>query len=109
MSRPLRVLLAVLAVPALVLAMLFAPAAAHEEREATFPSGSGERPIFLGYDNPAPGWCADQGMLRYRFVLRNDGRLPVTVVGLAEDQPDPRLSTWSLSREQSSRRARARR
>ena len=34
---------------------------------------------------------ADQGTLRYRFVLRNAGRLPVTVMGLAEDQPDPRL------------------
>ena len=34
---------------------------------------------------------ADQGVLHYRFTLHNDGRLPVTVVGLAEDQPDPRL------------------
>ena len=29
-----------------------APASAHEERPATFPDGSGERPQFLGLDNP---------------------------------------------------------
>lgn len=29
-----------------------APATAHEEREATFPDGSGVRPEFLGLDNP---------------------------------------------------------
>ena len=29
-----------------------APAAAHEERPAEFPDGSGQRPQFLGYDNP---------------------------------------------------------
>ncbi len=29
-----------------------APAAAHEERSAEFPDGSGHRPHFLGYDNP---------------------------------------------------------
>lgn len=34
---------------------------------------------------------ADQGTLRYTFTLRNRGRLPVTVLGLAADQPDPRL------------------
>lgn len=28
------------------------PAAAHEEREATFPDGSAKRPTFLGLDNP---------------------------------------------------------
>jgi len=27
------------------------PGAAHEEREASFPDGSGTRPVFLGYDN----------------------------------------------------------
>ena len=34
---------------------------------------------------------ADGGTLRYTFQLANDGRLPVTVLGLLEDQPDPRL------------------
>lgn len=34
---------------------------------------------------------ADQGTLAYTFTLTNDGRLPVTVTGLASDQADPRL------------------
>lgn len=34
---------------------------------------------------------ADRGTLRYRFTLTNEGRLPVTVTGLAERQADPRL------------------
>lgn len=33
----------------------------------------------------------DRGTLRYTFSLANDGRLPVTVTGLAGAQPDPRL------------------
>lgn len=33
----------------------------------------------------------DQGSLRYHFTLTNDGRLPVTVTGLAGGQTDPRL------------------
>lgn len=42
---------------------------------------------------------ADQGTLRYTFTLSNDGRLPVTVSGLAPDQADPRLfDLVSLSR-----------
>ena len=41
-------------VAALTLALVAsnAPAAAHEERPARFPDGSGDRPHFLGYDNP---------------------------------------------------------
>lgn len=34
---------------------------------------------------------ADGGTLRYTFRLDNDSRLPVTVLGLDEDQADPRL------------------
>ncbi len=34
---------------------------------------------------------ADQATLRYTFTLHNDGRLPVSVLGLAADQADPRL------------------
>lgn len=34
---------------------------------------------------------ADRGTLRYRFTLTNEGRLPLTVTGLAEHQRDPRL------------------
>ena len=33
----------------------------------------------------------DRGTLRYTFTLTNDGRLPVTVAGLAPGQTDPRL------------------
>src|SRR5687767_3862466 len=46
------------AVPALLLLVAgfflagAGPAAAHEERPATFPDGSGERPTYLGLDNP---------------------------------------------------------
>jgi len=35
----------------------------------------------------------DDGTLRYTFEVANDGRLPVTVVGLADDQADARLFT----------------
>ena len=38
-----------------------APASAHEEREASFPDGTGKRPVFLGLDNP-----------RHRVVCRPD-------------------------------------
>jgi hypothetical protein len=38
-----------------------APASAHEERPATFPDGTGERPTYLGLDNP-----------RHRVVCRPD-------------------------------------
>ncbi len=34
---------------------------------------------------------ADQGTLSYTFTVSNDSRLPVTVVGLAPEQADPRL------------------
>ena len=37
---------------------------------------------------------ADGGTLRYTFRLANDGRLPVSVLGLVEDQPDPRLFSF---------------
>ena len=52
MSRHTRVLLALLVLPTVALTLLTGPSAsAHEEREASFPSGNGERPEFLGYDN----------------------------------------------------------
>ena len=35
----------------------------------------------------------DDGTLRYTFKIANDGRLPVRIVGLAEDQPEARLFT----------------
>ena len=37
---------------------------------------------------------ADGGVLRYTFRLTNRGRLPVTVLGLADDQPDSRLFSY---------------
>ena len=44
----------------------------------------------------------DGGTLRYTFRVHNDGRLPVTVLGLAEDQADSRLFTITdLSRSRS--------
>ncbi len=42
---------------------LASPASAHEEREASFPDGTGKRPAFLGLDNP-----------RHRVVCRPDSR-----------------------------------
>lgn len=35
----------------------------------------------------------DHGTLRYTFRVTNDSRLPLTILGLTEDQPDPRLFT----------------
>ena len=34
---------------------------------------------------------ADHGTLRYTFEVTNDSRLPLTILGLAADQPRPRL------------------
>ena len=34
---------------------------------------------------------ADGGTLRYSFEVTNDSRLPLTILGLAADQPKPRL------------------
>jgi hypothetical protein len=36
---------------------------------------------------------ADEGTLRYTFDVTNDSRLPLTILGLAADQTDPRLFT----------------
>ena len=38
----------------------------------------------------------DRGTLRYTFRVTNDSRLPLTILGLAGDQPEPRL--FSLER-----------
>ena len=38
---------------------------------------------------------ADRETLRYTFQVHNEGRLPVTVLGLAAKQPDSRLFTLS--------------
>lgn len=52
MTRLARLLSALVAVPALTLVAVSAPATAHEERPADFPDGTGEVPAFLGWDNP---------------------------------------------------------
>ncbi len=62
MSRMIRSRTRVLVPLIALLALgLTAPASAHEERAAAFPDGSGERPEFLGLDNP-----------RHRVVCRPD-------------------------------------
>jgi len=38
---------------------------------------------------------ADGATLRYTFRIHNEGRLPVSVLGLADDQADPRLFTFT--------------
>ena len=38
---------------------------------------------------------ADAGTLRYTFRLTNDGRIPLTVLGLADTQPRTRLFTYA--------------
>lgn len=37
----------------------------------------------------------DGGTLRYTFEVTNDGRLPLTIRGLADDQPNTRLFTYT--------------
>ncbi len=52
MLRVLRLLVSLIVLPGLLVTALAAPGSAHEEREASFPDGSGSRPDFLGWDNP---------------------------------------------------------
>ena len=52
MLRAARLALSLAVAPVLALSLTSAPASAHEERPASFPDGTGERPTFLGYDNP---------------------------------------------------------
>lgn len=50
---------------------------------------------------------ADGDVLRYTFALTNHGRLPVTILGLADDQPDSRLFDYvGLTGPDGSRRTR---
>jgi hypothetical protein len=51
-TRLVPVLVALLAGLLIGGAGMATPASAHEEREASFPDGSGKRPAFLGLDNP---------------------------------------------------------
>jgi len=71
---------------------------------ASSPSLSAEGPTEVAGTEAAPAFqvaertirqvrYADGATLRYSFWIHNDGRLPVRVVGLAEDQSDSRLFT----------------
>lgn len=47
---------------------------------------------------------ADGGTLRYTFEVTNDGRLPLTIRGLAGDQPNTRLFTYTALTDRSGSR-----
>lgn len=51
-TRTTSLLMALAFVPGLLMLVTTAPAAAHEERPASFPSGKSQVPRFLGLDNP---------------------------------------------------------
>lgn len=68
------------------------------------PSLSTEGPTEVSGTEAAPGFriadrtirqvrYVDEGTLGYTFRVHNDGRLPVSVLGLADDQEDTRLFT----------------
>jgi hypothetical protein len=81
--RRARLVRAVVAAPVLAALTVLAgtqPAAAHEERPASFPDGTGERPSYLGMDNP-----------RHRVVCRpgSDDRI--------EAMPDSPLRSRNLA------------
>jgi hypothetical protein len=70
------------------------------------PSLSAEGPTEVAGTEAAPAFdvadrtirqirYVDGGTMRYTFRIHNDGRLPVTVVGLADDQADSRLFTMT--------------
>ncbi len=59
--RPVGAVVALFMLLSGVFLLTAAPASAHEERPASFPDGSGERPTFLGLDNP-----------RHRVVCKRD-------------------------------------
>ncbi|MEJ7795457.1 MAG: right-handed parallel beta-helix repeat-containing protein [Nocardioides sp.] len=84
MSRLLRFLLALIVLPGLVLTVLAGPGQAHEEREASFPDGSGARPSFLGYDNDRSRVVCQRSSER-RIAAMPDGRMKRISRGLLDD------------------------
>lgn len=74
MSRLLRILLTLVVLPGLVVTVLAAPGSAHEEREASFPNGKGQRPTFLGYDNDRSRVVCKPSSDR-RIAAMPDGRM----------------------------------
>ena len=93
MLRRLLLLLGVLAV--LLVGGGIAAARSTPDLEASGPtsvSGTGGTAVFQVAERTLRQVrYADGGTLRYTFELTNHGRLPVTVQGLDEGQPDPRL------------------
>ncbi|MGH3346544.1 MAG: right-handed parallel beta-helix repeat-containing protein, partial [Nocardioides sp.] len=81
-------------VPALVTAAVLAavllvvggasPGAAHEEREASFPDGTGTRPTFLGYDNDRRRVVCRPTSAR-RIAAMPDGRMRRVSRGLLDE------------------------
>ncbi|HEU4811726.1 MAG TPA: right-handed parallel beta-helix repeat-containing protein [Nocardioides sp.] len=96
MPRLARALLTLLVVPGLMAsgltAGLVSPAAAHEERPASFPDGSGHRPSFLGYDNP-----------RHRVVCKpgSADRIAAMPAGLVKERNQRLLGHCEFSSIQS--------
>lgn len=110
MLRPARAVLALLVAPGLALAVtpgLVAPASAHEERPAEFPDGTGERPAFLGYDNPNQRVVCKPGSAR-RIAAMPEGRVKdrnerllddcrfTSIQGAINSIDEPRTSVYVL-------------
>jgi len=90
-----RALVAVVLLTGLVLAGGLAAARTSPDLEATGPTsvtGTEATAVFqVGERTVRQVRYADEGTLRYTFRLTNAGRVPVTVLGLAPGQADPRL------------------
>jgi hypothetical protein len=74
MPRLLRPVPALVTLAALLAVGVASPGAAHEEREASFPDGTGSRPVFLGYDNPRHRVVCKPTSAR-RIAAMPDGRM----------------------------------
>jgi hypothetical protein len=90
-----RSLMAAVLLVVLVLAGGFAAARSAPDLEATGPTsvaGTEATAVFeVAERTVRQVRYADAGTLRYTFRVANRGRVPVTVLGLAPGQPDPRL------------------
>ena len=84
MLRPARLVLSLTVAPLLVLTALSVPGMAHEERPAEFPDGTGDRPTFLGYDNPRQRVVCQRSSSR-RIAAMPDGRAKRRSERLLED------------------------
>ncbi len=84
MLRLLRVLLALVVLPGLVVTALTVPGSAHEERESSFPSGQGQVPTFLGFDNDRSRVVCKPGSAS-RIAAMPAGRMKRVSRGLLDD------------------------